>query len=291
MYARQQRRWELLPMEYVTELAKTATSESMWGDNFHRPHLQTDDILAGRNMKFIYDDAGEWNYTFADERHLHWEAPDGTSGDELYNATICPGFDQVVFFHHYRAGLDLPRCVDVILDLETGYCVFFDAYLGNPYCPREVVHDIRFGRIDGIEAPEGAMKPHFTNELTGKSIFWSHPERPRGIQYIFSSCQYYTYTMVNEDAHTCWQATNPADYLKMKDGLYIMSVIEERQPGVQIVMLMNLNIMRDVQTCFGICGTTEEGLSPETWMHANRTGKWLDMTADLTAGDPVIGKK
>jgi len=84
------------------------------------------------------------------------------------------------------------------------------------------------------------------------------------------------------DTNECWMATNPADYLKLKEGLYIMSVVEERQPGVQLVMLMNLNIMRDVQSCFGIGGTTEEGNHIETWMHANRKGRFVEMWADLT---------
>jgi len=281
MLKRKERRWDILPMEYVKELAKTTTSESIWGENFSRPNLVTSDRLAGKTMKFIYDDGGVWNYTFFDERHLHWAAPDGTEGDDLYNATPCPGFENVIFFHHYRAGLDLPRCADVIFDLDTGYVTLFDAYIGHPGNPREVVHDIRFGVIDGVEIPEGAMKHHFTNELTGKAIHWSHDERPRGIQYIFSSCRYYTYAMKFGESE-CWMATNPADYLKLKEGLYIMSVVEERQPGVQLVMLMNLNIMRDVQSCFGLGGTREEGPHIETWMHANRKGRFVEMWADLT---------
>jgi len=281
MLPRKQRRWRFLSMDYVKELAKATTSESIWGDNFSRPNLVTSDNLSGKSMTFRYDDGSVWKYTFFDERHLHWSAPDG-EGDDLYNATVCPGFDNVIFFHHYRAGLDLPRCADVILDTETGYCVLFDAYIGNPDCPREVVHDIRFGHIEGIEAPEGAVKPHFTNELTGKAIQWAHDDSRRGIQYIFSSCQYYTYSMRFRDPDCCWMATNPADYLKFADNLYILSVIEERQPGVQLVMLMNLNIMRDVQSCFGIGGTIEDGEHIETWMHANRKGRFVEMSADLT---------
>lgn len=285
MLERQQRRWEDLPMEYVKELARTADSESIWGENIHRPNMVTSDRLAGKDMRFVYDDGSVWNYSFRDERHLRWEAPDGTAGEDWYNATECPGYENVVFFHHYRAGLDLPRCVDLIMDLDTGYVILFDAYIGNPYCAREVVHDIRFGRIEGIEAPADAEKPCFTDDLTGKSIIWAHEERNRGIQYIFSSCQYYTYTMKNRNEKSCWMATNPADYIKVKDGLYIMSVIEERQPGVQLVMLMNLNIMRDVQTAFGIGGTKAEGHHLETWMHANRKGRFTNMWADLNRDD------
>lgn len=281
MLARQQRRWAQFTMDTVKDIAKNTTSEIIWGENLQRPNMVTDSVLAGKEMKFIYDN-GEWNYKFKDERHLHWQAPDGTEGDDLYNATVCPGDDNVVFLHHYRAFLDLPRAVDVIMDLGTGYTILFDAYMGNPVCPREVLHDIRFGRIDGVAVPEGVEAPGFTNDLTGKSIYWAHDERERGIQYIFSSCQYYTYTMINRAEKTCWMATNPADYLKVKDGIYIMSVIEERQPGVQLVMLMNLNIMRDVQSCFGCGGTVDEGPHLETWMHANRKGRFVEMWSDLT---------
>ena len=281
MLERQARRWEYLSLDQIKELAKNTTSETIWGENLSRPNMVTSDILAGKEMNFIYDD-GTWSYRFLDERHLHWQAPDGTSGDDLYNATLCPGEDSIVFFHHYRAGLELPKCVDMILDLSTGYTTLFDAFLGNPDCPREVLHTIRFGKVEGIKTPAGAEKPDFTDELTGKSIYWAHDEKSRGIQYIFSSCQYYTYSMVNREKKSCWMATNPADYIKVKDGLYIVSVIEERQPGVQLVMLMNLNIMRDVQSCFGIGGTIAEGHRAETWMHANRFGRYGQMWTDLT---------
>jgi len=281
MLERRKRRWDYLPIEKIQEWARTITSESIWGDNFNRETMVTTDALSGKNLSIQLDDDTTWSFRFMDERHLHWVTPTA-EGDDLYNASPIYGVDDVIFLHHYRAGLDLPRCTDLILDFYTGYCVLLDSFLGNPDAPREVMHDIKFGQIIGQEVRKDAVKPHFTNELTGKSVFWAHDETIRGIQYIFSSCRYYTYTMIDKEKGTCWQATNPCDYIKIRDNLYLMSVIEERQFGVQLTMLMNVKDMRDVQTCFGVGGSYERENRIETWMNCNRKGRFIEPFADLT---------
>lgn len=80
----------------------------------------------------------------------------------------------------------------------------------------------------------------------------------------------------------CWMATNPCDNLKRKANLYLMPVIEARQAGFQLKMLMNLDCMLDVQTGFGIGGTSDEPLRLEVWMRSNRAGTFVDPATDLS---------
>ena len=87
--------------------------------------------------------------------------------------------------------------------------------------------------------------------------------------------------MTFRDTDLCFMATNPCDQTKIRDDLYICSTIEERQTGVELVMLMNLSLMSDVQSIFGIGGTTEEGIRLETSMHSGRVGTWEEMGTDL----------
>jgi hypothetical protein len=178
--------------------------------------------------------------------------------------------------------------MDLIMDLESGYAVLFDASLGHPAAPREVVRTIRFGVVDGISPGPEFEKPAYTNDLTGKAIRWASPgsgPKGRGIKYIFSSYCYLTYAMTFRNTDLCFMATNPCDQIKIRDDLYICSTIEERQTGVELVMLMNLSLMRDVQSVFGIGGTVEDGERLETSMHSGREGRWTTMNADFYHND------
>ena len=283
MLERKQRRWRFLTLGDVMKLAKEQTTESVWHDSLNDPMLVTSDRLSGQDFSCHYDDGTSYTWHFESERWLTYTASDGRSGRELYNASPAAGYPNVLLVHHY-CSLPIPGCLDLFLDLDTGYTVLFDASLGHPDSPREVIRSIRFGTIDGITPDPAAEKPWYTNDLTGKAIRWCHPGtggKGRGIKYIFSAYCYLTYVMSFPDRGICWIATNPCDQIKLRDDLYICSTIEERQTGVELIMLMNLSLMRDVQTEFGIGGPTEDSTRLETAMHSGREGFWTTMDTDL----------
>jgi hypothetical protein len=47
-------------------------------------------------------------------------------------------------------------------------------------------------------------------------------------------------------------ACNPADYVKIRDDLFLFSFVEERQVGVQAVFLIDLTRMHDVGCFYGV---------------------------------------
>ncbi|MBQ1504494.1 MAG: MoaF N-terminal domain-containing protein [Oscillospiraceae bacterium] len=280
MLARKQRRWPYLTLEEVKEKGRQLDTKSIWRDSLSDPMLVTSDALVGKKLGFTFENGLHWSYEFEDVHHLRWSASDGRGGAEFYNASPAPGYPNFIFLHHY-CSLEIPSCADVLIDFDTGYAVLFDASLGHPDNPREIRRTIRFGTIDGAKIDPNAEKPWYTNDLTGKAIRWTTPARPNGgIKYIFSTYNYLTYVMKFRDG-TSWVSTNPCDCIKFRDDLYLCSTIEERQTGVELIMLENLTLMTDVQTSFGIGGPTEDANRLETAMHSGRIGHWDTMDTDL----------
>ena len=281
MLERKERRWQLMSLEEVKALCAKENDISIWHDAINDPMMVTSDHFSGKTLRFCFDDGLTWDYEFMDAQHLKWKAGDGREGESFYNASPAPGYENIYFLHHVTLS-EIPACVDLIMDLESGYAVQFDATLGHPGSPREVIRKIRFGSIDGVTPGPDAVKPCWTNDLTGRAIRWRRANGTGyGIKYTFTACNYLTYVMKFPGEHTCWIATNPCDYIKLRDDLYICSTIEERQTGVELIMVMNLTMMTDVQSIFGIGGTTEQGIRLETAMHSGRAGSWDTLETDL----------
>ena len=285
MQNRIKRRWDFFTMDEIKEVHAKTTTESVWNDALNHPMLVTDERLGGTQMTFEFDDF-TIEYEFADERHLHWKSGDHES-DEIYNVSPAPGYDNILFLHHYRSGYELPKCTDIIFNLDTGYAVFIDATVGVPECPRETFHEIYFGNIQGVEAPEGAVKPDFTSDLLGKAYYWRHPKEPKGIKYMFPCQQYYSYFMRFTKFDEVWMATNPADYIKIDENLYLLIIVEERQTGIQLCMLMNFDLLRDCQSGFGIGNPLNFTARLETFQRSGRVGEEAPFVTDLREDIPV----
>ena len=165
-----------------------------------------------------------------------------------------------MFVHQYRDGLWPPTCVDLVLDLETGYATVVIAQLGGDERPREAVHTIRFGEITGIPHPADAEPHGYTTDLIGKAIHWEMPAftKKPPIKHIYLSPLYYGIFMTREDG-TCYMAADPADYIRIRGNLYLVSVIEARRSGIQLNFLINTDLLEDVVGHFGISAGNERG--------------------------------
>lgn len=90
--------------------------------------------------------------------------------------------------------------------------------------------------------------------MVGKSILWTyHDKEDVRIRHIYTAPLYYTYIMKQGEKR--WVASNPADYIKINDHMYIFTFVEERQAGTQGFFLINTETLHDVGSFFGVQAT------------------------------------
>lgn len=249
------RRWNFFSADEIRALAKTTTSESIWNDQLESVMTVSSEIMVEKKITINLDDGTHLEYQFLDKHHLLWNIKGEKPREEIYNASPGPGYENFIVVHHYRSGLDVPAAATLYMDLETGYVTVVQSEIGrNEITPRDCSNEIKFGVIDKFDVPTSAVKHHFTGDLTGKAVFWAHPELPDrpAIKYLFTSPYHYTYAMRFQGENTYWVGTNPTDYIWMRKGLYLAVYIEERQAGFHIETLMNFNTMSDLQCGFGL---------------------------------------
>jgi Molybdenum cofactor biosynthesis protein F. len=207
--------------------------------------------LNGRTVTITFDDGQALTYAFRDTHRLTWTGSDGLTHEEYCQIVEAPGDDRVLFVQHYCAGSAPPTAHTLILDFGTGLATVCIASIGVPESAREVSRTFRFGLMDGY--PDPGYRHGFTRDLVGKAILWTYNEQEGyRIKHIYSSPLYYTYMMWNAEAGTRWVASNPADYIKINDDLYVFSFVEERQAGTQGLFLINLRTLHDVGSFFGV---------------------------------------
>lgn len=264
MRKRMDRTWAEISKADVERLAAGLTAETYAAD------WMTDDsnfafaeVVLDQHLKLSFSDDTALTLFFRSKTELAWDDSDGVQGSGFYRALSAPGHPQVVFVHQYRDGMWPPTCVDLVLNLETGYATAITACLGGNERPREAVHTIRFGEIVGIPHPADAEPHGYTTDLIGKAIHWEMPTftKKPPIKHIYLSPLYYGIFMTREDG-TCYMAADPADYIRIRENLYLVSVIEARRSGIQLNFLINTDLLEDVVGHFGIsvgneCGQDE----------------------------------
>ena len=245
---RMMRRWKRLTAEEVKNIAAARTPEEYSDGGLAKgPYVQPfAQALVGRTLTFELPD--EAPYT-CEMKTLHglFRKQGEDEGTAYYQAHEAePG----VFFIQYALRDRYPvECHTWVADTNTGLVTLCRAKLGGGVEPREVVHSFSFGVISGYESYP-VEKHGFTADLVGKAISWVYLPEMEPLKHIYSSEYYYTYVM--QGGGRCWMATNPADFVKISDHLYIFSFVEERQAGVQGFFLINTETLTDVGSFFGI---------------------------------------
>ena len=164
----------------------------------------------------------------------------------FYNAKT---LDNEVFLVNFLVpGYAASRQITMIPDMKSGCATIVDAKIGTEYSNIDVDRDFYFGRLEGDFA--GGELHGFTTELLGKSIIWEYSPKIIKIKHIYNCDIYYTYK--NLTVNGTWMACNPADYVKIRDNVYLFSFVEERQAGIQAIFLIDLTRMHDVGCFYGV---------------------------------------
>ena len=252
------RRWSNLTFAEIQEICDTTPVEQ-FSRGYHGcgPHMPAwSDDLTGKTFIMNFDDGLKLTYTFKSTHELVWSDNSGEEHEEYVDVLTC--LKNVYFINHYVLHSAPPTAHMLVIDLETGLVTADTAHLLHPLNARECYREFHFGLIEGFEDP--GYRHDYTDEMVGKSILWTYhdPKKAPPIQHIYTSPAYYTSVMAYPDQEAMWSATNPVVYIKLRDGVYIFSFVEERQTGVQGFFMMDLNGMHDVGSFFGVSARTLE---------------------------------
>ena len=247
---RMPRRWSSMPAEEVQKLFDESTPETYASGGLgNGPYaLLPAESLVGRDFTFRFDTHETISYHFTGLHELHVEQGE-LNQDVFYQGhELEPG---VYFFVHIIKGSTPPAFKVVVADTNTGLVTLTDAHFGNGIEAREVTRDFYFGKIVG-DYPYPEELHGFTSDLVGKAIYWTYKEPMPPLKHIYASEFFYTCVIAVGDY--CWMASNPADYIKINDHLYIFTFMEERQAGTQGFFLINIDTLHDVGCFCGING-------------------------------------
>ncbi len=249
---RMYRKWDLdVPREEIRAMAERCAGD---------PSAYNKSTLSG---PYIPADSADWNgqtlvfrgegrvfrFEILSENELLFSEGDGEPISCWCQIKTMEGV--FYFLNHLAPGGDCTRQISLIFDRETGCATLCDAHIGTEFCSFDVEREFLFGRLDGDFA--GGPLHGFTNDLIGKAIAWDYGPQTRVTpKHMYTSNLYYSYSV--STANGAWMASNPANYVKLRDNYYLVSFLEERQTGIQALLLVNLDTLHDIGTFYGVSG-------------------------------------
>ena len=240
------------------------------GMSIFRPPLCHE--LCGKEFTLVMDDGYDRKVVFTDRTTLLYgktgEAPESFAYD-------CLKADRTTYFVNFEVPGRSPRTgITLILDLEQSLVTMATANLGqDPKFPRMPALTFLFGAIQKEDGTAPTIRHGYTPDLVGRAIAWNYGSFD--VVHVYSSERYYRVASTPERIRRMVERMKAegrepppagsaprsvyedyAAYIKVKDGLYIVSLLETllcrmRGHGNSLLFLMNLNEMHDVGRSFG----------------------------------------
>jgi Molybdenum cofactor biosynthesis protein F. len=237
-----------LTEEQVYEVGRKNTVLFGGGDNV--PQQMADNrlpytgFLAGKELTVRYDNGVAWNYRFSSPEKLSWRR-DGESQwhEEEYRAFESD--ESLIFFSHMHSGTRPAECVQIALDFANGLSTCVNSKMGSEYFAVEVSYKIVFGVMEmkGLEAPH-YMRHTFTDEMVGRAFSWNYSESMTSMHmYATPHSASWTIFLDNGALGMNWSA--PCQYVKLRDDIYLFTLVEEACNGAQMCVVINTRIMHD----------------------------------------------
>jgi uncharacterized protein len=242
-----------------------AKKPEFYGLSRYRPPFNFE--LAGRHFKLVMDREDDYFVNILDGHTLEWSTfARQPSAREYYE---CAKIDELTYFVNFELTGVAPRTnLTLILDLEQRLVTFVRTYTGfNAKYPYLVESDFDFGAIDlpGFTLPQ--KRHSFTTDLVGKRALWSYGPRA-SLVHVYYSPNYIRATFApgrkppepaTPEEREDWEKhpyDEPAAYIKIKEGIYVISVLEQRRAfrgdtGNSLLFLMDMIRVHDVGRSFG----------------------------------------
>ncbi|MBQ6603031.1 MAG: MoaF N-terminal domain-containing protein [Eubacterium sp.] len=237
------------------------------GFSQYRPPLSFD--LLGRSFTCVMDSGYDYVLKFTDEKKLSFKEAGKRAKSYAYECLKC---DDRTYFVNFELTGSNPRCgLSVVLDLEQDLTTFVFAWTGlNPKLPKLPSTSIVFGAVLKEDGTLAERRHGYTADLTGLAIHWYYSTME--VVHVYTSERYYRIALPQsfldkmaakgtpiEDGGPSLVHffEEPANYVKIKDGIYLLSFVEEQMhrelgAGGSMLYLMDLNRMHDVGRGFGI---------------------------------------
>lgn len=228
--------------------------------------------LAGRSLRLVMDNGYDYRVKFGRDT-VEWGVEGETPRVDAY---VAHKADDTSYFINAEITGATPRTgIVLILDDENALVTAVVTHQGqNPKFPYLVDLRLEFGAVDVEGQPLNPRRHGYTEDLLGKAAEWVYSPDFR-ILHIYSSARYYNVTVPEtgepderspEEQAAAAAAfagypdpTEPAWYVKIKDGMYLFTFVEEHLEkltgpttrGNSLAFLMNFKRMTDVGRSFG----------------------------------------
>jgi hypothetical protein len=277
--------------------------------NTSRYVTEFDFDLAGRSFDLVMDNGREYVANFLSGEIVMWAEKGQPFGWEKYQ---CLKADDSTFFVNMELfGQPLRTCRTLVLDLANSLVTLHLAVQGGiPYRPRMVETTIVFGAIrqPGRDLP--FVRHGYTADLVGKKVTWTYSSGFINTHIYTSETCYRIRPLFQPPAavpptpaelerkqaeEEKWKGffyEEPAHFVRIKEGIYLCSFIEENMNkkdnstgGNNLLLLANLKEGFDVGRTFSwnanqqpeggmfssFCEPTDEDIENEHWTSPYRT--------------------
>lgn len=256
--------------EEVYRAIQKSTRIFAGGDAMAGNVLPLSDFLVGKELTVRYDDGGPvWNYRFDEIKKLRWRR----EGEAQWHEEIYEAFEpdaDLVFFSHMHSGTRPNECVQIVLDFADGLTTCIHSKVGSEYMANEVSYKFLFGIIEmqGLTAPR-YWRHTFTDELVGHAYTWNYSDNMTSM-HVYSTPHSYSWTIFMDNGALGMQWSSHSQYVKIREGIYLFTWVEEACNGGQGTILINTKTMHDCG--FGFSGG-KGGLNLSTMgAHARHAG-------------------
>jgi hypothetical protein len=247
--------------EELEEAVQKSTRIFPGGEEMAGNKMDPSHYLVGKDLTVRYDDGGPaWEYRFDGLKKLRWRE----EGETQWHEEVYEAFEpdkELIFFAHMHSGMKPYQCVKIVLDFANGLTSCTHSQVGSRYMANEVSYKIIFGVIETDRLiPPKYWRHTFTDELVGRALTWNYSDTLTSM-HVYSTPHSYSWTIFMENGAMGMQWSSPSLYVKIREGVYLFSWVEEACNGGQGTILINTKTMHDCG--FGFSGT-KDGLRLDT---------------------------
>ncbi|MDR2810266.1 MAG: molybdenum cofactor biosynthesis F family protein, partial [Tannerellaceae bacterium] len=239
-----------MTLEQVTEVASKTKG---WKGAFDFPGkekkmMEHSTLLNHRAFSLVFDNGDTWEYEIGEDFQMRFRPKGGEWKSERYDAFEAD--DQLVFFAHVTDN-DCPiDALQYAIDLKNGLVTCIRSTFNNPQSPRDPRQEWLFGIVKAEGVPLSSERHTFTNELLGRSYTWEYSDNISS-QHVYTTTESFTYAIISSQGPSV-MGSFPCRYVKIRDGVYMLSWIEMRSQGIQGILLFNTKTMHDCGACHGL---------------------------------------